>query len=146
MPVVHGLDALPALRAAVKRMGGETAYLHGIRAGGKAALEVFRRAVENYGYRLAYIVNLFDPEEVLIYSPYSLLGDLFLDPVREVMTRHVESGDLEGLRMRLAGERTPEMCLRAAAVPVLAAAFGHVFPGEGLSMRVAEQIAGRLLP
>jgi len=134
------------MQSAVKAMGGEAVYLKGVAESHPAARDVFSRVVDNYGFRLAQIVNHFDPELILIYGPYHELGERFLGPVREVMARHTIPGDLDGLHLRLAGERTPEVTLRAAAVPVLAAALGQQSALEGDRSGSAAKVAARLLP
>lgn len=145
MPVLHDVDEIQIMRAKVKAMGGENVYLQKIRAGDATALDVFGQVVDNYGYRLAQIVNYFDPEMILIYGPYSELGEIFLEPVRQVMARNMEPGDLDGLILKLAGERTAEVCLRAAAIPVLEAAISQDSGGGAEALVAAEAMAERLL-
>jgi glucokinase len=57
--------------------------------GDALALKVFNEATEYLGIGIAGLVNLFNPEMVLIGGGVSLAGDLFFDNIREVAGQHV---------------------------------------------------------
>jgi glucokinase-like ROK family protein len=57
--------------------------------GDTLALEVFNEATEYIGIGIASLVNLFNPEMVLIGGGVSLAGDLFFDNIRKVVGQHV---------------------------------------------------------
>jgi predicted NBD/HSP70 family sugar kinase len=119
MAVLHGLDEIAAMKAWIASVGGESAYLDRVRQADPEALRVYAKCVDNYGFRIAQIANHFNPEVVLLYSPYSVLGQSFLDRVREVVRLHSEPWVTDGMEVRFAGERTDEARLAAAAGPLL---------------------------
>jgi predicted NBD/HSP70 family sugar kinase len=59
------------------------------KAGDEMALNVFSRAMEYIGIGVANLVNLFNPEMIVIGGGVSMAGDIFFDGIREVVARHV---------------------------------------------------------
>ena len=112
-------QAINALKDRVAAMGGLSDYIQRLQQGDKDASEIYDQVVFNYGYRLARLVSFYDPDGIVIYSPYAVLGEAFLDRVREVMRAHAEPYHTEGLEIRLGGERTTQEGLVAAATPIL---------------------------
>jgi glucokinase-like ROK family protein len=66
--------------------------------GDELALNVFKRAIEYIGIGIANLVNLFNPEMIVIGGGVSMAGDIFFDTVKEVVGKHVMpsgKGELE---------------------------------------------------
>lgn len=122
-PMLHGHEVARRLDAEVAEMGGRDAYLARIKAGDARALEMYRVAVENHGYRVAHAANFFNPELVLLYTEYAEIGQPFLDAVRAVASQHSPPTNLEGMEIQFGGRRTDEERLAAAALPVLSRAY-----------------------
>ena len=59
------------------------------RQGDALALKVFNEASEYLGIGIASLINLFNPEMVLIGGGVSLAGDIFFDNIRKVVDQHV---------------------------------------------------------
>jgi glucokinase-like ROK family protein len=57
--------------------------------GDELALNVFKRAMEYIGIGVANLVNLFNPEMILIGGGVSMAGDIFFDSIKEVVSKHV---------------------------------------------------------
>jgi glucokinase-like ROK family protein len=57
--------------------------------GDELALNVFKRATEYIGIGIANLVNLFNPELIVIGGGVSMAGDIFFDNIREVVAKHV---------------------------------------------------------
>lgn len=57
--------------------------------GDELALNVFKRAMEYIGIGVANLVNLFNPEMIVIGGGVSMAGDIFFDTIKEVVTKHV---------------------------------------------------------
>jgi len=53
------------------------------------ALNVFNDATEQIGIGIANLINLFNPEMVVIGGGVSQAGDLFFNHIRMVVERHV---------------------------------------------------------
>lgn len=123
MALLHGIEVCKQLSKQVDGLGGPAAYLQRVQTGDEEAMSIYRKCVENYGFRLAQIVNHFNPEVILIYTPYHALGDRFLGEVRQVMERFAGEHNMEGLDLRLAEGRTDANRLTAAAIPVMSKAF-----------------------
>ncbi|HRU06182.1 MAG TPA: ROK family protein [Candidatus Brocadiia bacterium] len=119
LPLLHGEEEVRRMHHAMEAMGGEEAYLKAVGQGRPEAMDIYRKAVDNYGYRLAQIAHNFNPDLALIYSPYVFLGGAFLDDMMRVARRHTDPYNLEGLRVRFGGERNDRERLAAAAVPVI---------------------------
>ncbi len=58
------------------------------RDGDKLATELLENAGVNLGIRIAYLVNLFNPEVVVIGGGIERAGSLFLEPVRKTVRRY----------------------------------------------------------
>ncbi|MFO7934392.1 MAG: ROK family transcriptional regulator [Bacteroidales bacterium] len=57
--------------------------------GDELAMSVFKRAMEYIGIGIANLVNLFNPELIVIGGGVSLAGDIFFENIREVVNKHV---------------------------------------------------------
>jgi glucokinase-like ROK family protein len=57
--------------------------------GDELALNVFSRATEYIGIGIANLVNLFNPELIVIGGGVSMAGDIFFDNIRKAASRHV---------------------------------------------------------
>lgn len=56
--------------------------------GDKLAMDLLENAGINLGIRIAYLVNLINPEVVVIGGGVERAGSLFLDPIRKTVRRH----------------------------------------------------------
>lgn len=64
--------------------------------GDELALNVFNRAMEYIGIGVANLVNLFNPEMIVIGGGVSMAGDIFFDAIKDVVEKHVmQSGPRE---------------------------------------------------
>jgi predicted NBD/HSP70 family sugar kinase len=64
--------------------------------GDEMALNVFKRATEYIGIGIANLVNLLNPEMIVIGGGVSMAGDIFFDNIKEVVANHVmQSGSRE---------------------------------------------------
>jgi len=123
VPVPHLPETWNAAMAAVGRMGGKEAYLEKLGQGAPEALNVYRLSIENFGYRVALMANLINPEAVFLFTDYLTLGEPFLDGVMEEARKHAAPMNLEGMQLLFGGRRSDEERLAAAALPVLAQVF-----------------------
>jgi glucokinase-like ROK family protein len=57
--------------------------------GDELALNVFRRAMEYIGIGVANLVNLFNPEMIVIGGGVSMAGDIFFNSIKEVVAKHI---------------------------------------------------------
>ena len=57
--------------------------------GDELSLRIFNEATDHIGIGIANLVNLFNPEMVIIGGGVSLAGDLFFDNIRHVVGQHV---------------------------------------------------------
>lgn len=57
--------------------------------GDELALNVFSRATEYIGIGIANLVNLFNPELIVIGGGVSMAGDIFFDTIRKAASKHV---------------------------------------------------------
>ena len=57
--------------------------------GDELALNVFKRAMEYIGIGVANLVNLFNPEMIVIGGGVSMAGDIFFDSIKEVVAKHI---------------------------------------------------------
>jgi predicted NBD/HSP70 family sugar kinase len=55
--------------------------------GDKLAIELLKKAGENLGVKIAYMVNLFNPSAVVIGGGMERAGDLLLEPVKDVIKK-----------------------------------------------------------
>ena len=122
-PTLHTHDFLRSASDAIRRMGGKRMFLERVKAGDPAVMPIYRKVVENYGFRLALLANFYDPDIIWVYAPYRDMGDVFLDQTREVMQRHVDEVIGEHVKIEFGGDRGYKEQLTAAAVPVLARMF-----------------------
>ncbi len=60
-------------------------------AGDRVALEVVQEAAGLVGLALADVVNMFNPSMIVVGGEVAALGDVFLDPVRDVVRRRALS-------------------------------------------------------
>ncbi|MCP4311269.1 MAG: ROK family transcriptional regulator [Bacteroidetes bacterium] len=59
------------------------------RMGDELALKVFNDAMEHIGVGIANLINLFNPEMVVVGGGVSLAGDLFFENIQRVVKKHV---------------------------------------------------------
>ena len=57
--------------------------------GDELALNVFKRAMEYIGIGIANLINLFNPEMIVIGGGVSMAGDIFFKNIEEVVAKHV---------------------------------------------------------
>jgi glucokinase-like ROK family protein len=57
--------------------------------GDELALNVFTRAMENIGIGIANLINIFNPDLILIGGGVSMAGDIFFDNIRKVVDKNV---------------------------------------------------------
>jgi predicted NBD/HSP70 family sugar kinase len=57
--------------------------------GDELALNVFSRAMEYIGIGIANLVNLFNPELIVIGGGVSMAGDIFFDNIKQAVSKHV---------------------------------------------------------
>ncbi len=57
--------------------------------GDELSLRIFNEATDHIGIGIANLVNLFNPEMVIVGGGVSLAGDLFFDNIRRVVGQHV---------------------------------------------------------
>ena len=79
--------------------------------GDALALKVFNKATEYLGIGIASLVNLFNPEMVLIGGGVSMAGDLFFENIRKVVGQHVmqSSGQKLGINPMAFGKNAALM-------------------------------------
>ena len=68
-------------------------------AGDSLALEVVSRAAMYLGVGLANLVNIFNPEMIVIGGGVAKMGDLLLDPAREVVRKRAFSLSVQAVRI-----------------------------------------------
>ncbi len=59
------------------------------RQGDELALNVFTRAMEYIGLGISNLINIINPELIVIGGGLSMAGDIFFDTIREVVARNV---------------------------------------------------------
>jgi len=134
LPHLHGEDFVRDSHARILAMGGFGNYLERIRGGEPEAMDIYGKAVENYGYRLAILAHCYDPEATLVCLPYAQLGERFLFDIRKEFEKHIHPRMAPDARFVLA-ERSREDQFVAAAVPVLTQFYSDGDIGE----RVVQQ-------
>jgi glucokinase len=128
------LEYLAAGRA-LDRLGAESgvgdghAVVRAARDGDPEALEVMRIVGERLGVGIANVVNIFDPELVIIGGGVSLAGELLLAPARESAGRFILPGVGTQTRIELA-RYGPEAGVRGAALLA-----GQELDREGLPLQ-----------
>jgi predicted NBD/HSP70 family sugar kinase len=75
------------------------AMLASVKAGNKIVLEVLRDGGARVGIAVAALVNLFDPELIVMGGEGMRLGEAFFGPLRESLFAHLFNGLGEGLEV-----------------------------------------------
>jgi glucokinase len=88
------IRAMRADRSAGTRTLGEAAA-----SGDALALEVIREAGEYLGWGFVSLLNLFNPAMIVVGGSVAELGDLLLDPAKEVAVRHSLRGAKDPVRI-----------------------------------------------
>jgi glucokinase len=107
----RALDRLGAERG----IGDGLAVVEAARAGDAAACDCMRIVGERLGVGIANVVNIFDPELVVIGGGVSVAGDLLLAPAKEAAARFVLPGVGTNTRIQLA-RYGPRAGVRGAAI------------------------------
>jgi len=92
--------------------------------GDAVALEILARAGRALGLGLSYLVNLFDPQLIVISGEGTRAGEALIGPAREMMRRHVFAGLGSGPRV-IIESLGDEAWARGAACVVLSELFKH---------------------
>ena len=133
-PHPASLEYLAAGRA-LDRLGAERGIGDGVavvaaaREGNPEALEAMRIVGERLGVGIANVVNIFDPELVLIGGGVSTAGDLLLGPAMYAASRFILPGVGTQTRIELA-RYGPEAGVRGAALLA-----GQELEREGLPLQ-----------
>lgn len=131
---------MAVMDARIAQAGGPGVFFQRLRDCDVEACELYRKAVANYGFRLAHIIDLLNTEHVLLYAAYFALGQRFLDDVRAETAKVASPKSMAGVEIRFGGGRTDEEHLTAAAMPLL-----MEFYARGC-LDVTERQAGGLAP
>jgi glucokinase len=107
----RALDRLGAARG----IGDGHAVVDAARAGDPEARECMRILGERLGVGIANVVNIFDPELVVIGGGVSLAGELLLAPAKESAARFIVPGVGTATRIELA-RYGPQAGVRGAAL------------------------------
>ena len=59
------------------------------KGGDELALDVFTRAMEHLGIGISNLINVFNPDLIIIGGGVSLAGDIFFDKIREVVAKNI---------------------------------------------------------
>jgi glucokinase len=97
------------------------------RAGDPVALDALRRLGRNLGVGIANVVNIFNPQVVVIGGGVSEAGDLLLDPAREVVAERALAPARDEVRIEAAAFG-PESGMVGAAI-MAAEEIGLASPG-----------------
>jgi glucokinase len=97
----QGGGALSAVLARRARVTGVD-VVEAAHAGDPEAVELLRLVGERLGIGIASLINVFDPEEVVVGGGVSTAGELLLGPAREVARGYVLPGVGERTSIRLA--------------------------------------------
>jgi glucokinase len=122
-PQPGSLEALASGRA-LDVLGRERGFADGTtvvragQAGDPAALDALRIHSERLGIGIANVVNLFDPDVVVIGGGVSTAGELLLEPARSTARRFILPGVGTKTEIRLA-RYGPEAGVRGAALMAL---------------------------
>jgi predicted NBD/HSP70 family sugar kinase len=77
---------VPAAVARFGKLRGKTAsleqFLEAAHTGDEHALLALREAAAIHGWTISQMVQLIDPELVVLAGPFTTLGELYLDPVK----------------------------------------------------------------
>jgi glucokinase len=120
LPHPDSLEYLAAGRAldrlgAERRIGDGHAVVRAARAGDADARDCLRIVGERLGVGVANVINIFDPELVVIGGGVSQAGELILDPIRDASARFVVPGVGTRTRIELA-RYGPAAGVRGAAL------------------------------
>jgi glucokinase len=120
LPDPHSLEYLASGRALDRLgqaygIGDGTAVVEAARAGDHRGIDAMRILGERLGIGIANIINVFDPELVIVGGGVSQAGDLLLDPARRVAEDFVIPGVGTRTEIRLA-RYGPEAGVRGAAL------------------------------
>jgi glucokinase len=107
----RALDRLGEARG----LGDGTAVVAAARAGDRDARDCMRILGERLGVGIANVVNIFDPELVVIGGGVSVAGELLLDPAKESAARFILPGVGTQTRIELA-RYGPQAGVRGAAL------------------------------
>ncbi len=107
----RALDRLGEARG----LGDGHAVVDAARAGDERALDAMRILGESLGVGIANVVNMLDPELVVVGGGVSLAGELLLAPAREACARFVVPGVGTATEIRLA-RYGPQAGVRGAAL------------------------------
>jgi glucokinase len=121
----RALDRLGAER----RIGDGHDVVTAAHAGNPDALDCMRILGERLGVGIANVVNIFDPELVVIGGGVSLAGDLLMEPARESAGRFILPGVGTQTRIELA-RHGPQAGVRGAALLA-----GQELEREGLPLQ-----------
>jgi glucokinase len=133
-PHPGSLEYLAAGRA-LDRLGAERgigdgyAVVAAAHDGDAGALECLRIVGERLGVGIANVVNIFDPELVLIGGGVSIAGELLLAPAKDAASRFILPGVGTQTRIELA-RYGPKAGVRGAALLA-----GHELEREGLPLQ-----------
>ena len=125
MAAGRALDRLGEARG----LGDGTAVVAAARDGDPDARECMRILGERLGVGIANVVNIFDPELVVIGGGVSVAGELLLDPAKESAARFILPGVGTQTRIELA-RYGPQAGVRGAALLA-----GQELEREGLPLR-----------
>ena len=114
-------DARPGallMRQAQGRLGEVDARLVGeaARAGDALARDVLDRTWLYLGAGMVNLMNLFDPDVIVIGGGVSRLGDMMMEPLRRYVRQRAVSGPAEGTRLELSQLGSDVGIVGAAAV------------------------------
>ncbi|MFD2368642.1 ROK family protein [Brevibacillus sp. GCM10020057] len=89
--ITQEVERLPLVQLAGKDFAQLTAHAvaKAVLQGDPVAAEVWKEVCEVTGWAVALVINLFNPQMVVIGGGVSEAGDLLLDPVRQSVERHV---------------------------------------------------------
>ncbi|MHC4871665.1 MAG: MarR family transcriptional regulator [Planctomycetota bacterium] len=119
-------DTAAEMEKKIIETGGVEKFISEILDGKSESLKVYRCAVENYAVRLLYTIFSYDPEMILLYSPYYDIGERFIREVREKALKYcsTEYGSpssemVKNIEIKFAGRRKEDEWLTAAALPLI---------------------------
>lgn len=82
------------------------------------ALDIIRNAGMNLGIRIAYLVNLFNPEAVIIGGSMEKAGDLILEPIKKIVNKlaFTEQANIAKIMTSALGEDAVSMGAASLAI------------------------------
>ena len=99
-----------------------TAIIQAAQQGDALAIEVLQEAAGYIGIAVAGVINILNPSMVIIRGELTALGDLFFEPIREVVRRQAFSISLTNVQI-VPSSLGP----RAAAIGAAALVIDHCF-------------------